>query len=662
MLAVWASGSSAAAQPTETPCFYQYVLGRASVPDQINRTVIAGGYLYAASDLGLVVYDLSDPAAPVLVGQLETDEPAEDVDIEGSVAYLACQNSLQIVSISSPTSPALLGSYETDWGAHGVDSDGSIAVLANEILGFFVFDVSDPTSPALLGGLDTDVRPLKVRLVGDVAYVADSRGGLQVADLSDPTSPSEISWTNAARTSEDVEVDGSMVYLAGRLNGWVDVIDCTDLANPVNVGGFDSPGSVGDLAVYNGLVYYTDNSGYLVALDVSTPSVPTVHSVYPLPYRIDGVTIRDGIAYVGNMHMVDISNPPYDPYLGEWTVSFPINDSVIEESSKRAVVSQGLYGVRLADLNDPFGIVELGSIDTPGAAGGAAFYGPYVLVADGYAGLQVIDATDPGAMSIVGNLPTPNDAWNVTAHGGLAYLSVILNGMQIVDLSDPTSPSVLGGYDDVYRVYDIAVRDGIAYLAAGEQGLHLVDVSDPTQPQMIGFWDQLTVDVTDLVLDGDLVLCSMRGSSVQVVDVSDPSQPVRVGLGYTITGGTLDLRGDTLYVATGSADCVHVVDFSDPTSPTQAAVYFDNESLNSTAVLDDVAYIRTRSGFKTVDFGASCGACPADLNNDGLADLGDIQLFIQLFLVQDPAADTNGDGVVDFGDTQAFIAAFLVGC
>ncbi|MFT5423286.1 MAG: hypothetical protein ACI89L_001060 [Phycisphaerales bacterium] len=54
--------------------------------------------------------------------------------------------------------------------------------------------------------------------------------------------------------------------------------------------------------------------------------------------------------------------------------------------------------------------------------------------------------------------------------------------------------------------------------------------------------------------------------------------------------------------------------------------------------------------------------CPADLNGDGIADSGDIQAFISLFLVQDIAADMNFDGIVDLGDIQAFIAAFLAGC
>ncbi|MFT5423548.1 MAG: hypothetical protein ACI89L_001328 [Phycisphaerales bacterium] len=54
--------------------------------------------------------------------------------------------------------------------------------------------------------------------------------------------------------------------------------------------------------------------------------------------------------------------------------------------------------------------------------------------------------------------------------------------------------------------------------------------------------------------------------------------------------------------------------------------------------------------------------CAADLNGDGIADQGDIQSFIALFLAGDLAVDFNGDGIVDLGDIQEFIAAFLAGC
>ncbi|MFT5424341.1 MAG: YVTN family beta-propeller protein [Phycisphaerales bacterium] len=54
--------------------------------------------------------------------------------------------------------------------------------------------------------------------------------------------------------------------------------------------------------------------------------------------------------------------------------------------------------------------------------------------------------------------------------------------------------------------------------------------------------------------------------------------------------------------------------------------------------------------------------CPADLNNDGILDNGDIGAFVALFLAGDLSADLNGDSILDNGDISAFVAAFLAGC
>ncbi|MFG0307352.1 MAG: GC-type dockerin domain-anchored protein [Phycisphaerales bacterium JB040] len=55
-------------------------------------------------------------------------------------------------------------------------------------------------------------------------------------------------------------------------------------------------------------------------------------------------------------------------------------------------------------------------------------------------------------------------------------------------------------------------------------------------------------------------------------------------------------------------------------------------------------------------------SCAADVNGDGVLDLGDIQAFVALFLAGDPGADFNPDGVLDNGDIQAFVTAFLEAC
>ena len=55
-------------------------------------------------------------------------------------------------------------------------------------------------------------------------------------------------------------------------------------------------------------------------------------------------------------------------------------------------------------------------------------------------------------------------------------------------------------------------------------------------------------------------------------------------------------------------------------------------------------------------------SCAADVNGDGVLDLGDIQAFVALFIGGDLGADFNPDGVLDNGDIQAFVTAFLEAC
>lgn len=52
----------------------------------------------------------------------------------------------------------------------------------------------------------------------------------------------------------------------------------------------------------------------------------------------------------------------------------------------------------------------------------------------------------------------------------------------------------------------------------------------------------------------------------------------------------------------------------------------------------------------------------ADLNQDGILDLADVNLFAGGFLANDPTADLNGDGVFDLSDINLFIEAFASGC
>jgi len=73
---------------------------------------------------------------------------------------------------------------------------------------------------------------------------------------------------------------------------------------------------------------------------------------------------------------------------------------------------------------------------------------------------------------------------------------------------------------------------------------------------------------------------------------------------------------------------------------------------------DDV-YAQRVNGDGSLGGGADCAP---DMNTDDTLDFFDVQIFLQAFAVEDPAADFVDDGDFNFFDVQAFLQAFAAGC
>jgi|GEM_PF-2800369 len=131
-------------------------------------------------------------------------------------------------------------------------------------------------------------------------------------------------------------------------------------------------------------------------------------------------------------------------------------------------------------------------------------------------------------------------------------------------------------------------------------------------------------------------------SSDDVVFTTTPTQ-FPVGSPFTLRVSTNHSVGTTTFTAAHSSTCAYSFD---PAGPVM--------------VLPD-GYTLTSACAGVTD-NAWAPPCPADVNNDGVLDNGDISAFVALFLASDPAADFNNDGIIDNGDIGAFVAAFLAGC
>jgi hypothetical protein len=167
-------------------------------PGEASDVFVVGGILYVA-DLasGLQIFDVSTPAAPSLLGSVDTPGESRSVVVSGATAYVAdSAGGLQIIDVSNPASPTIVGAYTgASDSVFDVAVSGSYAYLAALSAGVLAIDVSDPTSPTLAGAFSPagNVRIQSVQAVGSTVYAADNVPadfvGLRILQVSEVTEP-----------------------------------------------------------------------------------------------------------------------------------------------------------------------------------------------------------------------------------------------------------------------------------------------------------------------------------------------------------------------------------------------------------------------------------------------------------------------------------------
>ncbi|MAT96936.1 MAG: hypothetical protein CL608_07320 [Anaerolineaceae bacterium] len=75
------------------------------------KVVVQENIAYGLLGDGLHLLDISQPAAPVLLGQYETDNYLQELTVQGDIAYLIGWNGLEIVNVADPANPQQIGSF-----------------------------------------------------------------------------------------------------------------------------------------------------------------------------------------------------------------------------------------------------------------------------------------------------------------------------------------------------------------------------------------------------------------------------------------------------------------------------------------------------------------------------------------------------------------------
>ena len=251
-------------------------LGFIPIPGIPGKVDISGDLVFiAAWDAGLQIVDtaplksidVGDRADPVIIGRIETIGVTRDVKVSDGIAVTAGSNGVQFIDISNPSAPIAVGQYDSEaiFAALAIHDD--TAFVLDGSTGLVILDFSNPSSPTDLGRMttadfwghwDRDISVSEDGSIAAVVFGSTSGGGagMEIIDVSDRANPVSISTIDIGAGC-GVAIRNGYAYVAKCASGFT-AVDISDPYNPViksniprNLAGTVSYISVTDKLAFN---------------------------------------------------------------------------------------------------------------------------------------------------------------------------------------------------------------------------------------------------------------------------------------------------------------------------------------------------------------------------------------------------------------------------
>lgn len=267
--------------------------------DGTTDVKVQNNLAYVVGAEGPLVYNVSNPAAPVLAGSWDSIGGKDCIFIRDTLAYVTSYHRLYVLDIATSTNIKCVGYVDLPQSALSVWADDRTVLLVSPWLGLQVVDVSDPSHPYLRGSLPLE-SPSSVTATDGRAIVADGMLGLLIIDVTNPDNPMVIGQAHNPPVGGYYAIaDGSYAFITGSDN-WFYVCDISDLSRVDTVGAVRLPALANGICLNGNKAWVACSSYGIVAVDISNPAAPTVVGQVNTPGKARRIFISGPYAYVGN--------------------------------------------------------------------------------------------------------------------------------------------------------------------------------------------------------------------------------------------------------------------------------------------------------------------------------------------------------------------------
>lgn len=559
---------------------------------------VAGDYAYVGSNSFIDIFRISDISMPVRVNSLSIFFSVQSLTISGRYLFVG-GTSLQVFDLEDPINLKPLGVYTLSSVALKIRIYGTKAFICQQTR-LTILDFSDPNNLQLLGSIgDANWYLTDIAVNDTLAFCPSQRLGVVIINISDLANPKQIGVFDTPGFANGVAIRDNVLYVTdGNLpteERGLRVIDTSQPQNLAQIGFLPTAGDPWMVELSGNYAYISDRPGVRV-VDITNPVAPVEVGQY-VPQQfgaaIPSIAIGNKAIFLNTVYgisILDISNPTS---IKETSVigSFgPCSGYSVAVRGQFAYVADKAEGLRVINCEDLSYMFESKCFDTPGSATVVVIDSTFAYIADGNSGLRIIDITVPDDPKEIGFIDTPGAAANVTIQGHFAYVSDGATGLRIIDITNPANPNEVGFYDSPAKVTASAILGQIAYITDYTAGFRIIDISNLSAPVEVGVFDTPGV-ASDLTIADNYAYIADGGKGLRILDITDPKNIKEVGF-FDTAGYAACIRkeGSYVYIADGNYG-LRIIDVSEVTNPKEVGYYDSPGTVSGLDIVGSLIYL-----------------------------------------------------------------------